>query len=196
MNIKKILRYLSKKFVPTANTSLRSWVCPLNESHFSLWNYSRPKHTFLTELSILWRQVHTPTARISILFAFLPAFASDVICASPLVPTVTDVTWNRLLRSHDALMWDKYLYKLCHRVILEIIPCLVLVPTSCAFILIYFTSKRRLRRSLSLARKITRQLNLLLFSYLFLKSPFLLPVFQIVSLFQSFPEINLEIKIS
>lgn len=52
-------------------------------------------------------------------------------------PTVPDVTWYRLLRSHDALMWDNYLYKLCHRVILEIIPCLVFVPIPTFFILIY-----------------------------------------------------------
>lgn len=36
-------------------------------------------------------------------------------------PSVPNVTWYHLLRSHDALMCDKYLYKLCHHVMPEII---------------------------------------------------------------------------
>lgn len=45
-------------------------------------NYSRPKHTFLSEFSILRCEVHTAKARISILLTFQPAFVRDVICAS------------------------------------------------------------------------------------------------------------------
>lgn len=54
----------------------------LRNAFFSWRNYSRPKHTFLSQFSILRCEVRTGKARISILLAFIPAFVRDVICAS------------------------------------------------------------------------------------------------------------------
>lgn len=75
-------------------------------------NYSRPKHTFLTEFSILRRKVRTAKARISIPVAFPPAFVRDVICASQ----CSRCHLISSSRSHGALIPDKRLNKLCHRV--------------------------------------------------------------------------------
>lgn len=86
--------------------------CPVLSTHF------------LQEFQYSATRVRTAKARISILPAFpLPAFVRDVICASHRrcsnPRTSLDIVF---LRSHDALMRHEHLYKLCHHVMLGIMP--------------------------------------------------------------------------